>query len=303
MFLDSFRMPRYHASSMAVLIFIKNWLLATLGQMASLFAVVFIFGLLLNIVSQITFKSLEKAFGHRGVYVVAWLGTPVHELGHALFCFPFFHRIEEIHLFRPDPVTGNLGFVYHTWNRKNPWAVLGNFFIGIGPVILGSAVLFGLFYWLVPGSHQAWDAISASVSAAGDFTSWRDYTAVFGESSLVLVRTLFTSDNLLSWQFWVFLYLAICVASNIRLSVSDIRGALSGAGWLVVPFLIINLIGLLTEAGTAAIFPVTASTLGIAAAILILASILALVGFIIVYLIASLFYRWHYHRWLNPFSR
>src|SRR3989304_2061427 len=144
---------------MTVLVFIKDLLLATFGQMASLFAGVFIFGLLIHFFSQLTFKSLERAFGRVGIYFVAWLGTPIHELGHALFCVIFGHRIVKIELFKPDPVTGTLGYVDHKWNRHNPWQVLGNFFIGIGPVILGCAVLFTTFYFLIPNSYQAWDSI------------------------------------------------------------------------------------------------------------------------------------------------
>jgi membrane-bound ClpP family serine protease len=71
---------------MPVLLFFKDLAVATFGQMASLFAGVFVFGLLINFLSQMSYKSLEKAFGNRGVYLVAWLGTPIHELGHALFC-------------------------------------------------------------------------------------------------------------------------------------------------------------------------------------------------------------------------
>ena len=136
---------------MTVLVFIKDLLLTTLSQIVSLFAGLFIFGLLIQFISQLTFKSLEKSFGSKGVYLVAWLGTPIHELGHALFCVIFRHRIEEIRFFKPEPATGTLGYVYHKWNPKNPWHVLGNFFIGVGPMVLGCAVLFALFYFLIPG--------------------------------------------------------------------------------------------------------------------------------------------------------
>ncbi len=286
---------------MTVLLFIRDLLMATLGQMVSLLAGVFILGLLLHFISRLTFKSLENAFGRKGVYLVAWLGTPVHELGHALFCFLFLHRIEEIHLFNPDPVTGTLGYVNHTWNRRNPWAVLGNFFIGIGPVILGSAVLFGLFLWLVPGGSNAWGSIMDSVRSTGDFTSWGSYLTLLGDSSLAMVSTMFTLDNLGMWRFWIFLYLAVCVASNVRLSLSDIRGSLSGIGWLVVPFLVINLIGLITGNGTGGFFPVTASTLGVAYAVLVLALVLSCIGFIIVYILSAIYFRLRYRALLNPF--
>ena len=111
---------------MSILIFIKDLLITTFGQMVSLLAGVFLFGLLIHFISLFTFRSVERAFGSKGIYIVAWLGTPVHELGHAIFCVIFMHKIMEISFFKPDPLTGTLGYVSHQWNRSNPWQVLGN---------------------------------------------------------------------------------------------------------------------------------------------------------------------------------
>ena len=167
---------------MTVLLFLKDLVLATLGQMASLFAGIFIFGLLIQFISQLTFRSLLNAYGSRGTYLVSWLGTPIHELGHALFCVIFLHKIEEIRFFQPDRDTGTLGYVYHTWNPRNPWHVLGNFFIGIGPVALGCAVLFAIFYFLIPDSSRVWDNIIAGVNSLGAGASVGDYFTVFRDS-------------------------------------------------------------------------------------------------------------------------
>ena len=284
---------------MGALEFLRDLVVATLGQLASLFAGVFVFGLLLHLVSMLSFRTLERAFGPKGSYLVAWLGTPVHELSHVLFCLVFFHRVEEVRFFEPDPVGGTLGYVRHTWNKRNPWAVLGNFFIGVGPVLLGGGLLFGLFYWLVPGSHEAWRTITAAGST-GDFTTWQTYVGVFRDASLVLVKTLFTAANLATWRFWVFLYLAVCVASNVRLSPSDARGALSGLGCLVLPFFIANLFALLTGAAGERFIPFTASSLGTAYGVFVLAFTVGLVGFVLIYLVSAVIYRLRYRLWLSP---
>ncbi len=286
---------------MTTLVFIKDLVIATLGQMASLFAGVFVFGLLIHFISQLTFKSLERTFGTKGVYFVAWLGTPIHELGHALFCIIFLHRIVDIKFFKPDPVTGTLGYVSHTWNKGNPWAVLGNFFIGIGPVLLGCAVLFATFYFLIPHSSQVWDAIIFKVGEIGESQSFGSFWTVFQSSSLSLVKIIFTLSNLATWQFWVFVYLSICVASNIRLSLSDIKGSLSGLGCIVLIFLLINFLGLITGFGTEKFLPITASSLGVVYSLFILALIMVLLGFILIYTVSALFYRLRYKILLNPF--
>jgi hypothetical protein len=287
---------------MTVLVFIKDLLLATLSQMASLLAGLFVFGLLIQFVSQLTFKSLEKSFGSKGVYLVAWLGTPIHELGHALFCVIFRHRIEAISLFRPDPATGTLGYVYHKWNPKNPWHVLGNFFIGVGPMVLGCGVLFALFYFLIPGSSRVWDSISASVGAVSRDSLVAGYFSVFGNATLVIIKIIFNSANLPLWQFWLFLYLSVCVASNIRLSWADFKGSLSGLGCIVLLFLLMNLIFLLVGFSSDEFFPSAAASLGAVYSVLILALIMALVGFVLVYILAAAWYRLRYKTILNPFT-
>ena len=287
---------------MDALIFIKDLLLATLGQMATLFLGFFLFGLLIHFISQLTFRSLANAFGPWGTYFVAWLGTPVHELGHALFCLIFMHKIEEIRFFQPDKNTGTLGYVYHKWNPKNPWHVLGNFFIGIGPVILGCAALFALFYFLVPGSSRVWDTIIASVNSLGVNASAGDYFTAFRDSILSIINIIFTSANLHTWQFWVFLYLSICIASNVRLSWADVKGSFSGLGCIVLPFLILNLILLLVGRTADGVFPYTASVLGTIYSLLILALIMVLLGFILIYLFSATYYYLRYKIVLNPFK-
>jgi hypothetical protein len=286
---------------MSALAFIKDLLAATFGQMASLFAGVFIFGLLIHFVSQLTFRSLEKAFGRNGVYLVAWLGTPVHELGHVIFCVIFFHRIVAVAFFQPDPVTGTLGYVSHKWSRTNPWQVLGNLFIGIGPVIIGCMVLFGLFYLLIPESSRVWEAVSAGMSGINGSPGIGDYLDIFGSSSLAVARLIFTAENLAGWRFWVFCYLSICVASNMRLSMADIKGSLSGIGCVVVIFLLTNLLGLLTGLGGENFLPLTASSLGVVYSLLLLALIMALLGFAAVYIISAIVFRLKYRRILTPF--
>jgi len=286
---------------MDALIFLRDLLAATFGQLVSLFAGIFIFGTVIHFVSHVTFKSLERGFGRGGVYAVAWLGTPVHELGHALFCVIFLHRIDSLAFFKPEPDTGTLGYVNHSWSRWNPWQVLGNFFIGIGPVLLGGAALFGLFYLLVPDGSRAWDEILAISTAAGGDFSFGGFIGTLGEASLVMLRVLFTAESAASGQFWVFLYLAVCIAANIRLSLADLKTAFTGLGCIVLPFLLINLIGLLTSFDSESIIPLAAPWLGFVYSLLLLALVLAVIGAVPAYLTAAVYYRLKYRLWLNPF--
>lgn len=290
----------YHANGMTILIFIKDFLIATLGQLVSLFLGIFIFGLLIQCISQMSFKSLANAFGVGGTYIVAWLGTPIHELGHAFFCLIFGHKISDIRFFKPDQNTGTLGYVYHKWNPKNPWHVTGNFFIGIGPMILGSAVLFTLFYFLIPGSAGIWESISSGVKAAGEAPSFMSYLSVFKDSALAILNIIFMSSKPELWQFWIFLYLSICIASNVRLSWADIKSSLSGLGCIIIPVFILNLVLMLVGKDSGIFLPYTASVLGIIYSLLIFSLVMALIGFLFIYVISAVFYWLRYRSLLNP---
>jgi hypothetical protein len=286
---------------MPILIFIKDLLIATASQLISLFAGILTFGLLINYFSRLTFKSVEKAFGNRGVYLLAWLGTPIHELGHALFCVVFLHKIIDIKFFKPDPVTGTLGYVYHSWNKKNPWQVLGNFFIGIGPVILGCATLAAAYYILIPGSQSVWNSIIVKTSGI-DGSSIISYWEAWRGSGLDILKTIFVLDNMTGWRFWVFLYLGLCISSNIRLSLADVKHLPMGFGCIVLPLLVLNMICLIIGTdNNSIILPFFAASLAVVNSVLMLALVLILLGFSIIYIISGAYYRLKYKTTLNPF--
>ncbi|MFC1941524.1 hypothetical protein ACFLWL_03920 [Chloroflexota bacterium] len=286
---------------MSILVFIKDLIIATFGQMASLFGGIVVFGLLIHFISRLTFKSLEKSFGIKGTYLVAWLGTPIHELGHAIFCLIFAHRITDIKFFEPNPYTGTLGYVYHKWNPSNPWQVLGNFFIGIGPIIFGGGVLLAIFYFLIPNSSHVWGSITILASEVDQNNLIGSYYTIVKNSAFLMLKIVFTISNLTNWRFWVFFYISVCIASNIRLSPSDFKGSLSGLGCIILPFLLINFLGLVSGLGSEKFFPLTASSLGAVFGLLVLALIMALSGFVITYLISAAYVKVKRGYILKPF--
>jgi len=286
---------------MSILGFIRDLIIATFSQMVSLFGGIVLFGLLIHFISRLSFETLVRAFGRKGTYLVAWLGTPIHELGHAIFCLIFAHKITDIAFFKPDPLTGTLGYVYHKWNRSNPWQLLGNFFIGIGPIILGCVALLATFYFLIPKSSQAWDSILILVNEVDQDNSIGSYLAILGGSAFLMLKVVFTLSNLTDWKFWVFFYVSICIASNIRLSPSDLKGALSGLGCVILPFLVINLLGLLSGLGSDKFFPLTASSLGVVFGLFVLALVMALLGFVLTYVVCATYIKVRRGYLLKPF--
>jgi len=189
---------------------------ATINHLVWLLGPIFIFGLLLHLLARFTRNTYIKSVGTKlDVIITGWIGTPIHELGHALFCILFRHRIVEMKLYSPDPSSGTLGHVSHTYNSKSRYQKIGNFFIGIGPILFGAVVLYALMYFLMP-----------EMLAMG---SWQS-----------ILSGIFDRGNLLNWHFWVFLYLSFCIASHMELSPADIKGAGSGLITFIITIFIFN---------------------------------------------------------------
>src|SRR5579884_3392310 len=73
-------------------------------------------GFLLGVIERHSNRMLARAFGHRGILLTAWVGTPIHELGHLLMCFIFAHRVTRVKLLQLNSPDGTLGYVEHQYN-------------------------------------------------------------------------------------------------------------------------------------------------------------------------------------------
>jgi hypothetical protein len=196
-------------------------------------------GLILHGLERLVQRCLARHFGWGSILWTGWLGTPVHEMSHAALCLVFGHRIEEMALFKPDRQTGRMGYVNHSWNPANPYAVAGNFFIGIAPLVGGALVLF-LFLWIfypeaargTVSETRLLNALSAGAFLPAGKAVLSIVTSVLGN--------VVTTSHLATWQFWLFLYLVLCVGSHLAPSPADYRGARRGALLLLVLLLGFN---------------------------------------------------------------
>ena len=171
-----------------------------------------------------------------------WLGTVVHELGHAFFCLIFRHKITAMKLFDPDPETGTLGYVEHTYDSTNIYQLVGNFFIGIGPILLGTALIYILLFLLL--GLNPFNFVTNVDSAMPHIYSWGVLTTIFQTfwtSATGLISAIFSGNNLSTWQLYVFIYLAFAIGSSITLSPSDIKGTLKGLSVILILVFIFNL--------------------------------------------------------------
>ena len=154
-------------------------------------AIAFIMQLLSNSIR----KSLAKILGIQGYIYLTCPGVMVHEIGHALFCVIFRHKIVEMKLFSPE-ADGTLGYVNHSYNPKSFYQRIGNFFIGTGPIWFGIAVLCFVSWLFLPNEMQ--------------------------------INSFLSMNFWGRWQSYVWLYFALTIASHITLSSPDLVGATDG---------------------------------------------------------------------------
>jgi len=192
---------------------IWNTTLATAEIAVAMFGLFFILGLALYLLARFSRNTFAKTLGPRAeVFITAWIGTPVHELGHAFFCLIFGHKITKIKLFTPNSGDGSLGTVEHSYNKKNIYQQMGSFFIGSGPIIFGSLVILGLLQFLLPGGKQIITQLhsdSFAIHVAG--TGIIEYLKMIFGGLWSLVSGMFNAENLRSWQFWVFIFLTFTI--------------------------------------------------------------------------------------------
>lgn len=169
---------------------------------------------------------MARRFGWKSVLWTAWLGTPIHELSHALMCVVFRHRIDEMALFEPDFESGRLGYVRHSYVKGNLFQEIGNAFIGIAPLIGGTIVLLIALRVFVPG------ALTESMNSIGNEASL--VQQVLGMTSTLLSQVF--SNGLTNWRTWLFLYVVLCVGCHMAPSMSDYQGGKKGAFILAAIF-------------------------------------------------------------------
>lgn len=284
--------------------FLKAVLLTTISQLTWLLGLVFIFGFILYILTLFTRQTYAKSVGRKtDIILTGWIGTPVHELGHAIFCIIFGHKIQDIKLYTPNPVNGIIGYVNHTYNPKSTYQKIGNFFIGVGPIIFGAIIIYVALYYLAPNKNEILSNIEAKSPILMDSVKG-DYTGTLGEIwaiAKLTLSSLFNTNNLSDYLFWIFLYIAVCISSHMKLSPSDIKGATGGLISLFILCLIINLVILgLEVTGISNYFgswwnyikiesyaTVINKWIGLLGALFVFASIVSAIHFIVSYILFS----------------
>lgn len=190
----------------------------------------FVLALLQNLISSKVQLLSARVLGYRTyLYSLAIVGVPIHELGHLVFALLFGHKITEVKLFQTQGDT--LGYIRHSYNPKNLYHLIGNVFIGAGPILFGSLLLY-------LAAHFIFDwTFSSYVYSVEPMQQLSSVSAMFSS----LGNAVFSCGSL--WRIVLFSYLVLAIGSNITLSKADLQGVAKG----VLPlFLLIFLFNLST---------------------------------------------------------
>ena len=219
------------------MIFFQNFLFQLLFSLG----IIILFGFIIAELNRLWCGML----GSKGIVamrITGVIGTPIHETGHAIFCLIFGHKIVDIKLYSMDTSTGVLGYVNHSYNKKNLYQQVGNFFIGIGPIIFGSLILMLLMLLLVPSMFkEIFSSLSEIDELSFDVFDGKTYAGML--SLFVSIFTsVFSLSNFGNWLWWIFIILGMSIATHMTLSKADVKGSVWGFVFLVLIYALVDFI-------------------------------------------------------------
>lgn len=201
-------------------------LLNTLIQIGIFVGAVFGVGFIISLINRFFYHlaGTSKAV----VYGTGFIGTPIHELSHAFFCVVFFHHIEEIKLFQISDEDGTLGYVSHSYNRRNIYQIIGNFFIGTAPILVGTTLLMLMLFLITPSTF------GSITSALSPSMTYADIFPTLGK----VIKAFFSGVS--DWKWWLYLLFVILVAIHMNLSTADLKGTLISLPFIIIILFIVN---------------------------------------------------------------
>ncbi len=203
-----------------------------LVEVLILIGIIYVFGYIIYLINRIIIKLGfdSKIYIYTGV-----VGTVVHELSHAVMCLLFFHKITDMKLFSPSD-DGTLGYVSHSYNKKNIYQQIGNYFIGVAPIIGGTIVIYLLMWLLLPNTF---DSVLGNNTALYNYISSGNYQNILGYL-FINVKTIFSDFT--NWKLYIFLILSVFICLHLNLSNADVKGSLVAIPLILIILLIVNIV-------------------------------------------------------------
>lgn len=274
----------------SIITYLGQVILTSVVQLLILIGPILLLGFCMHLVAGSLDRLATRAIGWKVYYAIfSFLGTIVHELGHAFFHVIFGHKITNMKLTNRDPLKGETAHVAFAYNPRNVFQRIGVFFSAIGPILFG-ALLTYLLALLLLGADvfsplKALTNINLSVSSLSEIQAFFSATV---KASIQTIGSIFSTENLRNWRLWLFLYLAFSIGANSSLSPADLKGAATGFMSLVVIVLIVNLVTLWVGDYVTRAIQFLGQFNGILGAVIMVAIILSIFAYLILLVIFAI---------------
>ena len=162
-------------------------------------------------------RSFYRMLGNSRTVCLATgiIGTPIHELSHAILCIVFGHRITDMKLFQIDDESGTLGYVNHSYNPKNFYQKIGNYFIGVAPLFGGSIFLYLLMKYFAPQGYALMDSVISEILDIYSGKIGLSLVPVLFETVIATLQRIFFTN--FGVNTVIFIVIAFCVALHMLL--------------------------------------------------------------------------------------
>lgn len=221
---------------------IKEGLQASIIMVISTMGILLIFGGGMGLIEKWNNRYIQKAFGWGGIVITGCIGTVIHELSHFIMCILFRHKVKEIKVFRPlqSKKDGVLGYVNHSYNPYSTYKKVGNFFIGVAPIIVGTIVISLALKWLLLDSYTLLVGQIETVIKLQETGQWLDggQLKMLGSILIQFMQNLFARQHLRQFEFYIYIVIMYSISTHMSLSREDLKGSLAGAVVLCVLLLI-----------------------------------------------------------------
>ena len=198
--------------------------------------IVFLAGFIINFFKNRTISNLHKSLGNTAILATGIIGTPIHEIGHALMCIVFGHKINNIKLFSFNSKNNVLGYVNHSYRKNNLYQRIGLLFIALGPILSGVVMIILLLKFLLPSSYNIF--INNQFNTTFNFSL--EYVLSLLSFGKDTIFSIFVADNFKEIKFWIFIIISASISIHMSLSKKDLEGFWRGLIALFLFIVILN---------------------------------------------------------------
>lgn len=191
--------------------------------------IIYAFGVLILLAILLNIRNfLLRFLSHRELMITAAIGTPIHELSHAIFHTLSGHKIHEVKYFSPNPKNNSLGFVRYSYIPKYPHHQIGRTIAAIAPLFGGIACCYAIIRWLLPEGVLVLQYINDFLNStnSSEFSSFSPLIEFFSHAFSLHTEIAWTIENLV--RVLISLYLIIAISLHMTPSLTDLKATIPG---------------------------------------------------------------------------